>query len=141
MPQEGYPNLVGPGDRSPAEARAASARGGQKSGESRRKKKTFAEGLRAILDMPARDPETLEALKALGLDGTIRDVLNLAQIKQAEKGDADAFRLVRDTVGEKPREGLEIGNLADRPFETLDLSQMSDAQLRELAAMKAEQSD
>ena len=141
MPQEGYPNLVGPGDRSPDEARAASAKGGVKSGEARRKKKTFAEGLRAILDMPARDPETLEALKALGLDGTVRDVLNLAQIKNAEKGDVDAFRLVRDTVGEKPREGLEIGNLADRPFETLDLTQMSDAQLRELAAMKAERSD
>jgi len=138
MPQEGYPNLVGPGDRSPDEARAASAKGGVKSGESRRKKKTFAEGLRAILDMPARDPETLEALKALGLDGTVRDVLNLAQIRNAEKGDVDAFRLVRDTVGEKPREGLEIGNLADRPFETLDLTKMSDEQLRELAAMKSE---
>jgi hypothetical protein len=138
MPQEGYPNLVGPGDRSPDEARAASAKGGVKSGESRRKKKTFAEGLRAILDMPARDPETLEALKALGLDGTVRDVLNLAQIRNAEKGDVDAFRLVRDTVGEKPREGLEIGNLADRPFETLDLTKMSDEQLRELAAMKSD---
>lgn len=138
MPQEGYPNLVGPGDRSPDEARAASAKGGVKSGESRRKKKTFAEGLRAILDMPARDPETLEALKALGLDGTVRDVLNLAQIRNAEKGDVDAFRLVRDTVGEKPREGLEIGNLADRPFETLDLTKMSDEQLRELASMKSD---
>ena len=141
MPQEGYPNLIGPGDRSPEEARAAGAAGGRKSGESRRRKKTFAEGLRAILDMPAQDPATLEALKALGLDGTVRDVLNLAQIKQAEKGDAEAFRLVRDTVGEKPREGLEIGNLADRPFETLDLAQLSDAQLRELAAAKREKDE
>ena len=141
MPQEGYPNLIGPGDRSPEEARAAGAAGGRKSGESRRRKKTFAEGLRAILDMPAQDPATLEALKALGLDGTVRDVLNLAQIKQAEKGDAEAFRLVRDTVGEKPREGLEIGNLADRPFETLDLAQFSDAQLRELAAAKREKDE
>lgn len=137
MPQEGYPNLLRPTDDRTADERRESARNaGVASGAARRRKKTFAEGLRAILDMPARDPETLEALKALGLDGTIRDVLNLAQIKQAEKGDADAFRLVRDTVGEKPREGLEIGNLADRPFETLDLTQYSDAQLRELAAAK-----
>jgi len=91
--------------------------------------------------MPVDDPETKEMLKALGLEDTIQTALDLAQIRKAQKGDTDAARFIRDTVGEKPREGLEIGNLADRPFETLDLTQMSDAQLRELAAMKAEKND
>ena len=136
MPQEGYPNLVGPGDRSPEEARAASARGGVKSGESRRKRKTFRESLLTILSMPPDDPEVLQMLEKLGLDPTNQTVIDLAQIRKAQVGDTDAARFVRDTVGEKPREGLEIGNLADRPFETLDLSQLSDAQLRELAAAK-----
>jgi hypothetical protein len=136
MPQEGYPNLIGAGDRSPEEYRANGVKGGTRSGEVRRWKKTFAEGLRAILDMPEDDDEIREALKRLGLEGTVRDALNIAQIKQARKGDSDAFRLIRDTVGEKPREGLEIGNLADRPFETVDLTQLSDEQLRELAAAK-----
>lgn len=139
MPIEGYPNLINPAtDRTTDERRESATKAGKASGEARRRKKTFAAGLRAILDMPARDPQTLEALKALGLEGTVRDVLNLAQIKQAEKGDADAYRLVRDTVGEKPREGLEIGNLDDKPFESLDLTKLSDEQLRELAARKAE---
>lgn len=141
MPQEGYPNLIGPGDKSPEELREQTRRGGIKSGEVRRKKRTFAEGLRAILDMQEDDDEIREALKSLGLEGTVRDALNIAQIKQARKGDSDAFRLIRDTVGEKPREGLEIGNLADRPFATLDLSQMSDEQLRELAAAKQDNDD
>ena len=136
MPQEGYPNLVGPGDRSPEEARAASARGGVKSGESRRKRKTFRESLLTILSMPPDDPEVLQMLEKLGLDPTNQTVIDLAQIRKAQVGDTDAARFVRDTVGEKPREGLEIGNLADRPFETLDLTQYSDAQLRELAAAK-----
>ena len=141
MPQEGYPNLIGPGDRSPEEARAASAAGGRKSGESRRKRKTFRESLLMILSMPVDDPETYEALKKLGLDGTFQSAIDLAQIRAAQKGDTDASRFVRDTVGEKPREGLEIGNLADRPFETLDLAQLSDAQLRELAAAKREKDE
>ena len=142
MPQEGYPNLVRPGvDFDSEQARENGAKGGRKSGESRRKRKTFRESLLTILSMPVDDPETYEALKKLGLDGTFQSAIDLAQIRAAQKGDTDASRFVRDTVGEKPREGLEIGNLADRPFETLDLTQMSDAQLRELAAMKAERSD
>ena len=140
MPQKGYPNLIGAGDRTPEEYRANGVKAGKASGESRRKRKTFRESLLTILSMPVDDPETYEALKKLGLDGTFQSAIDLAQIRLAQRGDTDASRFVRDTVGEKPREGLEIGNLADRPFETIDLTQMSDAQLRELAAAK-QQSD
>lgn len=141
MPQEGYPNLIGPGDRTPEERRASATAAGVASGASRRKRKTFRESLLAILSMPVDDPETYEALKKLGLDGTFQSAIDLAQIRNAQKGDTEASRFVRDTVGEKPREGLEIGNLAERPFETIDLSQLSDAQLRELAAAKREKSE
>jgi len=136
MPQEGYPNLLSPSDRTPEELREQTRKGGIASGESRRKRKTFRESLLTILSMPVDDPETYEALKKLGLDGTFQSAIDLAQIRLAQKGDTDASRFVRDTVGEKPREGLEIGNLADRPFETVDLTQLSDEQLRELAAAK-----
>ena len=141
MPQEGYPHLIGKDDRTPEQRRESARNAGIASGASRRKRKTFRESLLTILSMPVDDPETKEMLKALGLDDTFQTAIDLAQIRKAQKGDTDAARMIRDTVGEKPREGLEIGNLADRPFETLDLTQMSDAQLRELAAMKAEQSD
>lgn len=142
MPQEGYPNLIHPGvDRSPEEARANGAKGGVKSGEVRRKRKTFRESLLAILSMPVDDPETYEALRKLGLDGTFQSAIDIAQIRKAQKGDTEATRLIRDTVGEKPREGLEIGNLDDRPFESLDLTRLSDAQLRDIAARKAEKDD
>jgi len=137
MPQEGYPNLIHPGvDRTHEEAVANGAKGGVKSGESRRKRKAFRESLLAILSMPVDDPETYEALSKLGLDGTFQSAIDLAQVRNAQKGDTDAARFIRDTVGEKPREGLEIGNLADRPFETVDLTQLTDDQLRELAAAK-----
>ena len=139
MPQEGYPNLIHPGvDRSSEEARANGAKGGVKSGEVRRKRKTFAEGLKQLLAMPEDDPDVRAALLALGLDGTMQDAINVAQIRQAKKGDVEATRFVRDTVGEKPRDGLEIGGLADRPIAHIDMSKLSDDQLRELAAQKAE---
>jgi len=138
MPQEGYPNLISKDDRTPDERREQTRKAGIASGESRRKRKTFRESLLTILSMPVDDPETYEALKKLGLDGTFQSAIDLAQIRLAQKGDTDASRFVRDTVGEKPREGLEIGNLADRPFETVDLTQLTDDQLRELAAAKRE---
>ena len=138
MPIEGYPNLIPNSERSPEQLREQTRKGGQKSGEARRRKKTFAEVARAILDSPEDDAEVLSLLQKIGLDGTKRDTITLAQIVKAAKGDTDAFRIVRDTVGEKPRDELEIGNLASRPFETLDLSKLTDEQLKELAAQKAE---
>jgi hypothetical protein len=98
----------------------------------------LAEGLRALLAMPEDDPERRQLLQALGLDGTYQDSLNLAQIAQARKGDSDAYRLIRDTIGEKPTEQVELGGLADRPIATIDLSKMDDDALRRLAEMRSE---
>lgn len=46
----------------------------------------------------------------------------IAVTDKAKTGDVEAARYVRDTIGEKPREGLELGNLDDKPLETVDLS-------------------
>lgn len=138
MPQEGYPNLIGAGDLSPEEARAYGAKGGKASGESRRRMKTFREVARAILDSPETDPDVLELLRLIGLEGTKRDALTLAQITKAGKGDTDAFKVIRDTIGEKPAEQVELGGMADRPIETIDLTKLSDDELRQLAQLKSE---
>ena len=135
MAIEDYPNLQRP---SAEEARTRGRAGGIKSGESRRRDKTIAEVARAILDSPERDPETLALLQQIGLDGTTRDTMTLAQIVRATKGDPDSFRLIRDTIGEKPTEQVELGGLADRPIATIDLSKMDDDSLRRLAEMRSE---
>ena len=141
MPQEGYPNLIGPGDRTPEEYRANGVKAGKASGVSRNKRKTFRESLLTILSMPVDDPKTYEALKELGLDGTFQSAIDLAQIRRAQNGDTDAVRLIRDTIGEKPREGIEIGNLDDRPLATIDMSKLTDEQLQALAARRSESQD
>ena len=138
MPQEGYPHLIGPEDRTPEERRESARNAGRASGESRRRLRTFREVARAILDSPETDPEVLELLRLIGLEGTKRDALTLAQITKAGKGDTDAFRIIRDTIGEKPAEQVELGGMADRPIETIDLTKLSDDELRQLAKLKSE---
>lgn len=138
MPQEGYPNLIGPGDRTPDERRASAVTAGKASGESRRKRKTFRESLLTILSMPVDDPAVAEALKTLGLPDDFQTAIDLAQATKARKGDTDAARFIRDTVGEKPREELELGNLEGKPFESLNLHELTNEQLRALAAKRTE---
>ena len=133
--QEGYPNLRIPTSE---QAREMGRKGGQKSAENRKRRKTFAEGLKELLSMPEDDPQVRAVLVALGLDGTMQDAINLAQAMKAKRGDVEAFRAIRDTVGEKPRDGLEIGGLADRPIAHIDMSKLTDDQLRALAEQKAE---
>ena len=138
MPIEDYPNLIPNSARSPEELREQTRKGGIASGESRRKRKTFRESLLTILAMPVDDPKVKAMLEELGLDPSFQTAIDLAQAKVAAKGDTDAARFIRDTIGEKPREELEIGGLADRPIQTIDMSKLTDDQLRQLAAAKAD---
>ena len=74
-----------------------------------------------------------------GLETTGGQAVVLAQLIKANQGDTDAAKFVRDTAGEKPREGIEIGNLDGKPLESIDLSALTDEQLKALAeARKAE---
>lgn len=136
---ERYPNLIPNSERTPEQLRAQTIAAGRASGASRRKRKTFAEGLKYLLSMQVDDAIRRDALKQLGLDGTYQDAINFAQIDKSMRGDTDAARFVRDTVGEKPRDGVEIGNLDDRPLATIDMSKLTDEQLRQLASARAEQ--
>ena len=124
--------------RSPEEGKAIMAAGGRASGVARRKRRTFRESLKAILALDVSDPNVKQELLESGLDPTILNAISLGQAVQAQRGNTEAARFVRDTIGEKPREGLEIGNLDDRPLATLDLSKLSDDELRAIAAARTE---
>ena len=141
MPVDGYPNLIANSERTPEELRAQTSRAGKASAEARRRRKTFRESLLTILSLPVDDPQVRDLLENLGLDPTFQTAIDLAQAKVAAKGDTDAARFIRDTVGEKPRDELEIGGLADRPIQTIDMTKLSDDDLRRLAEAKAAQVD
>ena len=138
MPIEDYPNLIPNSARTPEQLRAQTSRAGKASGEARRQRKKFRESLLTILALDVDDPELYAKLVALGLDPTRQTAIDLAQVRKAAQGDTDAARFIRDTVGEKPSDQVEIGGLADRPIETIDLTKLSDDDLRKLAQAKSE---
>lgn len=111
--------------------------GGTASAKKRRQKKTFAETLRAVLasEYPVEDAK--KKLQSMGLDGTWMDQLSQAQVDKASRGDTEAFRAVRDTIGENPRQAVDVG-LTSGPVSSMDLTQLSDDQLRAMIAAREE---
>ena len=98
--------------RSGEEAARNGKKGGQASGEARRRLKSFRE-----LDADfTTDDERKEMLDALKL--------------KAKRGNMKAFEIYRDTVGLKPKENVEISGELANPFAGL-----TDAELKKLAGM------
>ena len=133
-------NLVKYTDMSPDERTEFHSRGGKASTAKRRQKKTFAETLRAVLasEYPVEDAK--RKLQDMGLDGTWMDQLSQAQVDKASRGDTEAFRAVRDTIGENPRQAVDVG-LTNGPVSGMDLTQLSDDQLRAMIAAREEASE
>ena len=98
--------------------------------------KTQAQILRQVMALEIEPGEAREMLEAAGLDPTWATDANVAVMRKARAGDVEALRYCRDTIGEKPRDGLEIGNLDGQPLATVDLRSMSDEQLRAMIAAR-----
>ena len=109
--------------------------GGTASAKKRRQKKTFAETLRAVLASEYPVEGAKKKLQDMGLDGTWMDQLSQAQVDKASRGDTEAFRAVRDTIGENPRQAVDVG-LTSGPVSGMDLTQLSDDQLRAMIAAR-----
>ena len=137
MPHENSLKNLRPFDqRSETEQRMIRSMGGKASQAKQKRRKTQAEIIRQIMDLKLTPEEGADALEALGLDPTWATDANVAVMQKARRGDVEAIRYLRDTIGEKPREGLEIGNLDGQPLSTIDLSALTDDQLRAMIAAR-----
>jgi len=108
------------------------------------RKRRFNELARYMMEAPIADEdELLEELKAHGFtQADYQSAVFWSQLKKAIYGmDTEAAKFVRDTAGFKPTDALQIGNLDDQPFETLDLSKLSNEELRSLIAKKSFEED
>lgn len=79
--------------------------GGIKSGESKRRMKTFREELMAILSK--------ETKNAKGESVSFQENINAAIILKAAKGDVRAYETIRDTLGQKPKDEKEVVVMAE----------------------------
>ena len=100
--------------------------------EKRRQRKSMREGFKEALKAGVTDASMEEALKAIGLEPTMQNAILLAAIGKAMTGDIEAARFVRDTIGEKPTEALQISAVQD--VQQMDVSGLTDAELQALIA-------
>lgn len=105
-------NLIPNSQRSPSEVRANSSKGGIKSGQVRRQKKTVAEYLKKWADGEVSE-KNKKALEALGLseEATNRTLLVVPLIQKASKGDTKALQMALELLGEDKKKELEIKKL------------------------------
>ena len=82
----------------PEERQENASKAGKASVEAKRKRKTLRDELIALLETKDYNQK-----------------ISLAMIKEAEAGNTKAFEVIRDSIGEKPRE--QLGITQDEPFE------------------------
>lgn len=106
--------------------------GGKASAAKRYQHKRQQEILKDLLRIECDDEEACKALRSLGLDETFANAANLSVMRRALKGDVECMRYIRDTIGEKPTESMQLG-VFNTPVKALDMTKLSDAELEALA--------
>jgi hypothetical protein len=111
MPKGRKENLIDTAHRTEEELRAMTRKGGIKSGEARRRKKTMREALEFLM----YKAELSEALKQRMKDEGIKDedmnhqmAITSSLIAKAEAGDVQAYNAICAMIGEKPAEKVEM---------------------------------
>ena len=87
------------------EQKKIASKGGKASVKARREKKKIKEQMELLLSLPNKDAKTKKKLKAMGIDiGNIDNqmAMVLSMYQKAISGDVQAAIFVRDTLGEKP---------------------------------------
>ena len=92
-------------------AREIGSKGGKRSVEVRRMRKTLREQLEMLLSLPVKDESTKAFIESLGVNPEAIDnatAITLSMYQEALKGNTKAYELIRDTLGEKPSDKLQI---------------------------------
>lgn len=113
-----------------SEARRRGRAGGIASGEARREKKKMRETLEIILKMPMKngkyeDVDGIRNFAAIkGKNISVQEAILIAQVQKAMKGDTRAAEYVRDMIGEKPVDMVNVSGQINNPFEGLSTEEL-----------------
>jgi hypothetical protein len=113
-------------------AREIGQKGAAASVISRRRRKAMREVMNNIMTCDVSDETLRGMLAAAGIEPTNENAIPFAMINRAARGDVEAARFVRDTLGEKPTENYNF-SVGSKPVKSLDLSGYSDEELERLA--------
>ncbi len=112
-------NLIPNSERTPSELREITSKGGRKSGESRRRKKSMKQVMDMLLQLPANTPADWQVLIDMGIDtgnldeDTVNNLLvvNAALLRNAKKGDVNSIKelrnIIHDNVFEKHKMAMD----------------------------------
>ncbi len=81
------------------EQRKISQKGGRISAKRRAERKTLKEELLLLLST-----------------GNTQNKISIALIEQAQRGNTKAYEIIRDTIGEKPKENIDVSGQINNPF-------------------------
>lgn len=116
-------NLIPQSERTKEEQREIATKGGIASGEARRKKKLIKEQLELLLSLPLKDENAKRKLEQIGIDADNLDnqmAMIISMWNKAIKGDVQAFNSIRDSVGEKPKEEIQVEDVTPKWFKKKD---------------------
>lgn len=95
-------NLIPNSERTPKERQELARKAGIASGKARAARKTLKEELLLLL-----------------ANGDTQEKISLSLIQQALEGNTKAFEIIRDTIGEKPKEEIEVNDVTNKKFDEI----------------------
>ncbi len=92
------------------QARENGRKGGKASAAAKKRRKAMREQLEMLLSLSLKNEDVKKKIKDLGVN--VEDIdnqlaINLSLMNKALKGDVQAYQVIRDTIGEKPKDKIE----------------------------------
>lgn len=103
-------NLIPFNKRSEREARELGAKGGKASGEARRRKARMRDTMNRLLTMKVNVEGLSDILIADGGESTYEEIISIAMIEQAAKGNVKAYNAIKATIGQTDKSEEDIKN-------------------------------
>lgn len=107
-------NLIPTTKRTKKEVREMTTKGGKRSGEVRRQRKTQREQLELLMSLPLKNVKAKEQIKSLGIEDTEINnqmAMNVAMfnlILKGGKGAVQAYNSINDLIGDNEKRKLEL---------------------------------
>lgn len=93
---------------SPSEARENGRKGGKASGEARRRKAAMRDTMNRLLTMKAEVEGLSDILRADGGESTYEELITMAMIEKAMRGDVKAFMAIKDVLGQTSKSDIDL---------------------------------
>lgn len=97
-------NLLKPDDLTPKQRRENASKAGKASAAARQQRKTLAENMKLLLNMPVTNPDDWNDASMMGIQPeeiTNAQLLVIAMFREAKSGNVNAFKEIRAMIGEE----------------------------------------